>query len=253
MDTPSDNSENIVTPVGSSNCNGLTSVAIPEVSTSTEEKTQTQGCPQGMSESKASDEKKPSKDEKKPSKKVGWYVLRAAYGSESQTYDYLIQHSLNIDEVFWPTHDVTHTKHGRVVHVQESLMPNILFAHSSREELEKFVYDNYHLPNLRFYYHQYHKDDVLIREPLVVPDRQMKSFRKIYESAEDDIYIACDVIKKFTKGQMVRVIGGPFEGVVGHVSRFKGQQRVGVIIDGLCTAVSAYIKNKYLEPISEER
>lgn len=242
MDTHSDNSENIVQPVGSSTCNGLTSVAIPEVSSSTEEGTQKQGCPQDTPKSKVYESKKKSQE-------AGWYVLRAAYGSESQTYDYLIQHSIKIDEVFWPTRSVAHTKHGRVVHVRESLMPNILFAHASREELEKFVYDNYHLPNLRFYYHQYHKDDELIREPLVVPDRQMNSFRKIYESAEDDIYIAGDIIQKFMKGQMVQVIAGPFEGIVGRVARFKGQQRVGVIIDGLCTAVTTYIKNKYLKVV----
>lgn len=243
MDTFPKSSGSTHQSVGSSACIGLTPNIIPEVSSSVEDSIRRQGCPQSMTEPKIP-------NRMGNSQQMGWYVLRAAYGSERQTYHYIIQHSSCID-VFWPTHFVTRVKHGRVVHDQGSLIPNILFAHACKEELEAFVYDNYHLPYLRFYYHKYHKNGILMREPLVVPDRQMASFRKIYCSAENDIYIAGDVIQKFTKGQKVCVIGGPFKGVTGRVARFKGQQRVGVVVAGLCTAVTTYIKKKYLKIVNE--
>ena len=242
MEIHSENREEERQPVGLSSYVGPTSGVTPEVSLPPNEENQTTGCPSVMP---APQEGNPKKE---PAK--SWYVLRAAYSSERLTTDYIRENSKDI-EVFWPTHVVDHVKKGKRVSSEESLIPNILFARATKEDLEEFVYDNCHLPYLRFYYHQVRRNDVLMREPLTVPERQMKSFMEIYNSAEDDIYIASDVIPKFTKGQMVRVIAGPFQGVVGRVARFKGQQRVGVIIGGLCTAVTTYIKNRYLEPLDE--
>ena len=242
MEIHSENREEDRQPVGLSSCTGLNPDASPEVSSPPDEVNQTTGCPPTT-----------PLPQQKTTKQVpakSWYVLRAAYSSERLTSDYIRQNSDDI-EVFWPTHFVDHVKKGKRVSKEESLIPNILFARATKEDLEEFVYDNSHLPYLRFYYHQVRRNDVLTREPLTVPERQMKSFMEIYNSSEDDIYIASDVIPKFAKGQMVRVIAGPFQGVVGRVARFKGQQRVGVIIGGLCTAVTTYIKNRYLEPLSE--
>lgn len=39
--------------------------------------------------------------------------------------------------------------------------------------------------------------------------------------------------------------------VAGHVARFKGQQRVGICVDHFMTAVTTWIKNKYLEVLED--
>lgn len=241
MDIRSVSSEETSQPVGLSSRIGLTPDAIPEVSTHDRAGIHEQGCPPTT----------PSPQPNPPLtfiQKPHWYVLRAAWGSEQQSCDYISQNSNDV-ELFWPIHSVARQRNGKIEFQKESLIPNIFFANATRRELEKFVYDNLHLPYLRFYYHKFHRDGELVHEPLIVPDVQLKSFRTIYDSAEDDIYIASDVIHKFTQGQMVRVIAGPFKGVVGRVARFKGQQRVGVVVGDLFTAVTAYIKNKYLEPV----
>lgn len=49
------------------------------------------------------------------------------------------------------------------------------------------------------------------------------------------------------KGQVVRIIDGKFKGVVGRVARYQGQQRVGIVIDGLLTVATAYIPTAFLE------
>lgn len=46
---------------------------------------------------------------------------------------------------------------------------------------------------------------------------------------------------------MVRIIDGKFKGVVGRVARYQGQQRVGIVIDGLLTIATAYVPTAFLE------
>lgn len=50
---------------------------------------------------------------------------------------------------------------------------------------------------------------------------------------------------------MVRVVEGKFKGVVGRVVKYKAQQRVGMIIDGLLSIATAYVPNAFLEKIEE--
>ena len=231
-------------PVGSSACTGLIPNANSNELTSSNGGDKTGGCPPTMPQ--------PSELESRDEQRL-WYVLRAAYGTEKQAYDYITESSNPNDiELFWPKRFIRQTINGRVIDKEEILIPNILFVKASKRTLDKFVFDNIHLPYLRYYYHKYHKDDVLVHEPLFVPAKQMTSFMQIYDSNVEGKYIAGDIISKFAKGQLVRVIDGPFKGVVGRVARFKGQQRVGVCVDHFMTAVTTWIKNKYLEVLEDD-
>lgn len=49
----------------------------------------------------------------------------------------------------------------------------------------------------------------------------------------------------------MRVTRGEFAGVIGRVTRFKGQQRVGIYIDGVATVATAYVPNAYLERLED--
>ena len=53
--------------------------------------------------------------------------------------------------------------------------------------------------------------------------------------------------KKFKEGDSVVIIKGEFKGIEGHVARWHGQQRVAIIIKGLCTIATAYIPSGHLE------
>lgn len=59
--------------------------------------------------------------------------------------------------------------------------------------------------------------------------------------------MSLDEVPKFEKGQLVRVVDGAFKGVVGRVARWQGQQRVGVVVEGLITMVITYVPNAFLE------
>lgn len=87
------------------------------------------------------------------------------------------------------------------------------------------------------------------KEPLIIPQRQMFSLMKICDAEADDKQLEPFVVDKFKTGQLVRVKDGPFAGVEGIVKRYKGQQRIGILVDGLFTITTAYIAKDKLEII----
>lgn len=218
-------------------CVRVTPSVLPEVQTpSEEEKSQT-----GVSTRNALP--KTIKSTLKPEEIPYWYVLRCIYGREKKAYEHLC---LNGIEAFYPTITNTKTIDGKTEKNVESRLPNILFAFGAFEQLKVFVYDNHHdeTKNLRFYYN-FHHDGT--KEPLIIPQKQMVSLMKICDADVEDKQLEPFVVEKFKTGQLERVKDGPFAGVEGFVKRYKGQQRIGIVIDGLFTITTAYIAKEKLE------
>lgn len=80
-------------------------------------------------------------------------------------------------------------------------------------------------------------------------DVQMESLRIVCQADVDDIIVSTDKIEKSQKGQVVRIIDGKFKGVIGTVARYQGQQRVGIVIDGLLTLITAYVPSAFISKI----
>ena len=175
-----------------------------------------------------------------------WYALRTTYGREKKAYDYLTAKGIT---AFYPTTNVVKLIKGKRKVVTESRLPNIFFAYGTEEQLKEYVYDNVNLPFLRFYYRHIHEGNRIIKTPLIVPDYQMESLKIICAADADNTIVSLAEVTKFEKGQLVRVVDGVFKGVVGRVARWQGQQRVGVVVEGLVTMVTAYVPNAFLERI----
>ena len=225
-----------------SHCIGFASDALPEVRKPTlAENSQT-----GVSTKNGLSGTAP-KTYRKESKEVPhWYALRVTYGREKKAYDYLVGKGI---EAFYPTITTVKIVNGKKRSVEESRLPNIFFVRGTEEEIKSFVYDNVNLSHLRFYYRHSHERARILKEPLVIPDSQMESFKKICNSEAKDIIVEAGEIPKFKMGVLVRVVEGCFKGVVGRVARYHGQQRVAVHIEGLCTVVTAYIPSAFMIPI----
>ena len=175
-----------------------------------------------------------------------WYALRTTYGREKKAYDYMTAKGIT---AFYPTTEVVKLIKGKRKVVTESRLPNIFFAYGTEEQLKSFVYDNVNLPFLRFYYRHVHIGRRIEKIPLIVPDYQMESLKIICASEAEDIILVPSDVEKFKTGQTVRVIEGVFKGAIGKVVRFQGQQRIGIVIDGLMTVASAYVPSAFLENI----
>ena len=176
------------------------------------------------------------------------YVLRTTYGQEKKAYDYMQSKGV---EVFLPTEMVVRLVKGKRRKLEVSLIPNMFFAYGTEEELKSFVFDNVNLPFLRFYYRFYQEGRLKMKAPLIVPASQMRSFRIICETRDDNMIVSTRAIPRFQRGDMVRVVEGKFKGVVGRVVKYKAQQRVGMIIDGLVSVATAYVPDAFLERIEE--
>lgn len=176
-----------------------------------------------------------------------WFVLRTTYGREKLASDYIMEHG---GTVFYPTIRTTKLVDGKRKHLEVSRLPNLFFAHGTEQEIQTFVFDNVNLPFLRFYYKHTHSGSSARREPLIVPDDQIMTFRIICEAeANHDVILLEEEIQKFKTGEKVRVIEGDFKGAVGVVARYRGQQRVGIVLEGIMTAITAYIPNAFLEKL----
>lgn len=175
-----------------------------------------------------------------------WYALRVTYGRERKAYDDLRGKDV---EAFYPTVTTVRVIGGKRKSVEESRLPNIFFAHGTEEEMKSFVYDNVNFPHLRFYYRHFHEGARIVKEPLIVPDCQIQSLKIICAAEAEDIVVMPSDVRKFKVGQTVRITGGDFRGVIGKVARYRGQQRVAVIIDGLLTIATAYVPSAFLQPI----
>ena len=221
-------------------CVGLTSSALPEAQSSARaESSQT-----GVSTRNVPYENTSAQDNHKETKQ--WCVLRSTHGTEKIAYDYLCERGI---KAYYPTVKVEKVKNGLKSHVEESRLPNIFFAYSTFDELKEYVYDNFHnqTKRLRFYYNQHHDGS---KEPLIVPLSQMIMLMQICEKGGDqDILLEPRAVEQFIIGQKVRVKEGTFTGVEGIVKRYKGQQRVGIVVGGIFTVITAYISKDRLEPV----
>ena len=226
-------------------CTGLTPDALPEV----QEPAKAENLQSGVSTNNVPSGKVLKTIKRKPKEVPHWYALRVTYGREKKAYDYLVGKHV---EAYYPTIKTVKEVDGKRKTVEESRLPNIFFARGTEKEIKSFVYDNYNLPFLRFYYKHTHIGSRVDKSPMIVPDSQIKTLQIICDAdASDNVLVLQEEVKKFKEGQRVQVIEGEFKGVEGIVARFHGQQRVGIVIDGLLTAATAYIPTAFLQEIDE--
>ena len=180
-----------------------------------------------------------------PSATKHWYAMRTTYGREHKAYDVIVS---NGGTAFLPLIKQEKVINGKKSIIDVSRIPNIFFVYGTEDEVKTFAFDNVHLPFLRFYYESHHEGVKIIKEPLIVPDQQIQSLRILCQAEAEDIRLVPDeMIQKFKEGDSVLIIEGEFKGIVGKVARWHGQQRVAIIIDGLCVIATAYVPSAYLE------
>ena len=184
-----------------------------------------------------------------PKGKKQWFVLRATYGRTEKALGIL--QAKNI-ETYLPMHYVIKEINGRRKLIQEPLLPNIIFAYMTREKTHEFVKE----PALTAKWLKYYTDKTKPVEketgknpPVTIPDNEMLNFIKLTSVNSEHIMVLPPERCHFKSGDLVRVIDGAFTGVVGRVGRAAGQQRVIVVLEGVCNVATAYIPNDFIQII----
>jgi len=179
-----------------------------------------------------------------------WFLMRVAYGQEKKVGNYLYEKGV---EVFHPTWFKERTYGGQKKRVEVSIIPNALFVHSTMEILNLYV-GKEPTPYLHYYYTKNH-DSQGRRigngiKPIIIPDNQMETFMLwVKIDSNDKLFLNTNDFK-FKTDDIVRVIHGPFKGLVGKVVRLKGQTRVGINLDNIGFISTAYIPKRFLEKTS---
>lgn len=89
------------------------------------------------------------------------------------------------------------------------------------------------------------------REPIVIPERQMKNFIAVAGNISEQIVYLEPNLSNFKKGDKVKIIGGVFEGAEGYFMRIKGDRRVVVCISGIAAVATAFIHPSLVTKIDD--
>lgn len=176
-----------------------------------------------------------------------WYVLRASYGREEKASDALI---MSGEFTYVPKRNVDKRINGKLRHIQEVLVPNLIFAYLTAEKAEEYVHGNSLLSFLSYYYNHFELIEGK-NPPLTIPHKEMQNFIKLTSIDNKHIRRVLDSQCHYKNGDYVEIIDGAFVGVRGRVARVAGQQRVVVNLHGVCTIATAYIPTAFLRTLND--
>ena len=172
-----------------------------------------------------------------------WFAIRVTYSREIKFKAYLDELGI---ENFIPMVLVDKERKGRI---QKELTPaihNLVFVHATRGHMEKIRQDSNLIIPIRYI------RDHATQSPVVVPDKQMRNFMQVAEKHNpDNLFLSAEDIA-LRKGDKVRVLTGPFKGVIGTFVRIKRNRRVVVDIPGVMAIASAFVHPNDVEVIEKK-
>lgn len=173
-----------------------------------------------------------------------WFVVYAR--SEKK-----IEQALNSDDFsmhyFIPKHYTLRTYHGKKQRELVPLIPHLIFIRATYNQVEAF-------------HHNFFTDVSYVtrrldgrRKILTVPEEQMNEFIELTKHYEEELLYFRPEEIHLDKGVRVRVIGGPFNGVVGTLMKVKGKRskRIVVKINDVAAIASAHIDPEFIEVIED--
>ena len=177
--------------------------------------------------------------------KNSWYVLRVTYQRELTAKTKLDEYQI---ENFVPTQKVrVKGRNGKLTWVTQVLLHNYIFVFTTKERIQELKKEE--IPYLRFVMCN---DENGLRKIQTVPERQMQNFIAIAGTEDERVmYLNPDEID-LSKGDKVRVLAGPFEGVEGTFMRVvngKREKRVVVKIAGVVAIATASLPISLVEKI----
>ncbi len=178
-----------------------------------------------------------SKIEQEPEAKV-WYAIRVTFNREMKVKDDL---DLRGIESFIPMKYVMGTRRGRRVKKLVPSIHNLIFFHIEPSLMKEYKATT-KLP-IRYIMNP------ATKKPVVVPEQEMKNFIAVAGTYEEQLEYITPKPGQFTRGDKVRILGGPFEGAEGVLQRVKGDSRVIVTIKGLVAVATTTIHPSLLEKL----
>lgn len=175
-----------------------------------------------------------------------WYVIRVTYGREIKALNHLITGGIRAYLPMRTEKKADDNSPFRMTITRRPLVPNIIFARTTRKRIETLMKGRGHIDCITPYYDHFRTDALGRNEYLTVPDRQMDNFIKLTSTRDRHIRVVSPEECRFKSGDTVIVTDGKFKGITGRVARVGGQQRVVVTLDGVCSIATAYIPTAFI-------
>lgn len=180
-------------------------------------------------------------------KEIAWYVLRVTYQREITASKALEELQI---EHYVPTirTRIRNEKGVSIGWKTEPLVHNYIFIHDSYENILKLKQGK--LDYLRFMMGK--GNDGLLNEAQYVPDKQMADFIKVVRTMGSK---PVDPNIDLRKGDKVRILTGPFEGVEGIYVRMpnRHEKRVVVQIEGIAAVATVALNASDVEKLEVKK
>lgn len=176
-----------------------------------------------------------TKDGMIDNKKINWYVAHTRVNQELWIKKKLDE--LGIENFLPQEEQVRETPLGRKT-IRVLLIHGMIFIHTDKATSFSLINDH----GLNIVYLK----DIEGRHSLIVPDKQMHDFMFLLDFSPSGIEV---LNKNLKRGDRVRVIKGPLQGLEGELVRLMGHKRVVIRLEGVVSIATSYIPGSFLERI----
>ena len=168
-------------------------------------------------------------------KKINWYVAHTRVNQELWIKKKLDE--LGIENFLPQEEQVRETPLGRKT-IRVLLIHGMIFIHTDKATSFSLINDH----GLNIVYLK----DIEGRGSLIVPDKQMRDFMFLLDFSPEGVEV---LNKNLKRGDRVRVIKGPLQGLEGELVRLMGHKRVVIRLEGVVSIATSYIPGSFLERV----
>lgn len=169
------------------------------------------------------------------SEKISWYVAYTRVNQELWVKKKLDE--LGVENFLPQEEQVRETPLGRKT-IRVLLIHGMIFIRTDKSTSFSLINDY----GLNIVYLK----DIEGRHSLIVPDKQMQDFMFLLDFSTSGIEI---LNKNLKRGDRIRIIKGPLQGLEGELVRLMGHKRVVIRLEGVVSIATSYIPGSFLERI----
>ncbi len=178
-----------------------------------------------------------------PENDLRWFALKVFYNKVFEIEGQLKERDIRS---YIPITTIIVERNGVKKKVIRSLISSLMFFRTAPEEVLALQ------PMLEGKAMVYSRRTECGREPVAIPDHEMNIFMLVTSSGESGVEYIGEDCPRYHKGDLVRVIDGPFKGSEGHIVRIKDDHRLVVTVQGLCAVATSYIPRCFLQKIENQ-
>ena len=166
-----------------------------------------------------------------------WYALKVFYNRV--VYVKSLFEAAGV-QTYVPVHTVEHLETGRLIYIEEQLIPSLMFVRCE----ERWLVDFKQRHNEDFMYYA----EAGKKTPGPIRDAEMRSFILVTsaEAGRNVKYFGADAPEYHT-GDRVRVTDGIYKGAEGYIKRIKKDRKLVVSVTGVAVVAVSYIHPDFLE------